>query len=46
VGKTSDKGGAGKDGELGIIEGKTMLVTVRIVEVSVIPSASAITPRT
>lgn len=44
VGKTSDKAGVSKDGVLGITEGETMLVTERMVEVSVIPSASAITP--
>ena len=41
MGKTSDKGSVGKDGVLGITEGETMLVTERLVEVSVIPSASA-----
>lgn len=44
VGKTSDKVGVSKDGVLGVTEGEMALVTERMVEVSVIPSASAMTP--
>lgn len=44
VGETPDKAGVGKDGASGTIEGETKLAIEKIVEVSVISPASAITP--